>query len=57
MIEFGQRGNIKELVKYVQEFLIYCSVRDKENFTEKENLKKYVIIFEGFEKYYLEEIV
>ena len=139
--QFGQRGNIEYLVKYVQEFLMYCSVRDKENFTEKElkhvfqmmlaltaqyyvygeypagqgfadiyiqkstnslatyeavielkylnkekakkanikklvkeakeqitgyledkrlsqkeNLKKYVIIFEGFEKYYLEEI-
>ena len=140
-IQFGQKGNIEYLVKYVQEFLMYCSVRDKENFTEKElkhvfqmmlalttqyyvygeypagqgfadiylqkstnslatyeavielkylnkekarksnikrltkeakkqveryledkrlnqkeNLKKYVIIFEGFEKYYLEEI-
>ena len=141
IIQFGQRGNIEYLIKYVQEFLMYCSVRDKENFTEKElkhvfqmmlaltaqyyvygeypagqgfadiylqkstnslatyeavielkylnkekskkantkklvkeakeqmeryledkrlnqkeNLKKYVIIFEGFEKYYLEEI-
>ena len=139
--KFGEEANIEYLVKYVQEFLMYCSVRDKENFTErelkhvfqmmlaltaqyyvygeypagqgfadiyvqkstnslatyeavielkylnkekskkantkklvkeakeqlqryltdkrlgeKENLKKYVIIFEGFEKYYLEEI-
>ena len=139
--KFGEQANIEYLVKYVQEFLMYCSVRDKENFTEKElkhifqmmlaltaqyyvygeypagqgfadiylqkstnslatyeavielkylnkekarktnikklakeakeqvvryledkrlnqkeNLKKYVIIFEGFEKYYLEEI-
>lgn len=34
--QFGQKGNIEDLVKYVQEFLMYCSVRDKENFTEKE---------------------
>ena len=139
--KFGEDGDIEYLVKYVQEFLMYCSVRDKENMTEKElkhvfqmmlaltaqyyvygeypagqgfadiylqkstnslatyeavielkylnkekarksnikklvkeakeqlekyledkrlsekeNLKKYVIIFEGFEKYYLEEI-
>ena len=139
--KFGEDGDIEYLVKYVQEFLMYCSVRDKENITEKElkhvfqmmlaltaqyyvygeypagqgfadiylqkstnslatyeavielkylnkekarksnikklvkeakeqlekyledkrlsekeNLKKYVIIFEGFEKYYLEEI-
>ncbi len=34
--KFGEEANIEYLVKYVQEFLTYCSVRDKENFTEKE---------------------
>ena len=34
--KFGEEANIEYLVKYVQEFLMYCSARDKENFTEKE---------------------
>lgn len=38
IIELGQFGKIESLVKKVQEFLFYCSVRDKENFNEM-NLK------------------
>ena len=38
IVRLGQYGEIEELAKKVQEFLFYCSVRDKENFNEM-NLK------------------
>lgn len=38
IIKLGQYGEIEDLVEIVQEFLFYCSVRDKEKFTEM-NLK------------------
>ena len=38
IIQLGQYGKIEDLVKRVQEFLYYCSARDKENFNEL-NLK------------------
>ena len=53
MIEFGQKGNIEELVKYVQEFLIYCSVRDKENFTEKELKHVFQMMLAFTSQYYV----
>ena len=34
IIQLGQYGKIDDLVAKVQEFLFYCSVRDKENFNE-----------------------
>ena len=34
IIQLGQYGKIDDLVSKVQEFLFYCSVRDKENFNE-----------------------
>ena len=34
IIQLGQYGKIDDLVARVQEFLFYCSVRDKENFNE-----------------------
>ena len=38
IIQLGQYGKLDDLVEQVKEFLICCSVRDKENFTEM-NLK------------------
>ena len=53
--EVAKKSNVKKLIKTAKEQLENY-LRDK-RLVEKENLKKYVIIFEGFEKYYLEEIL
>ena len=38
IVLFAERGEIEKIVEKVQEFLMHCSVRDKENFNEM-NLK------------------
>ena len=47
---FSKDGEIEPITKVISNFLTYQSGRDREN------IKKYVIIFEGFDKYHVTEI-
>ena len=50
-----KKANIKKLKQQAQE-QIQRYLQDK-RMSNKENLKKYIVIFKGFEDYYIEEIV
>ena len=48
--KFNLKKSIKDAREQLERYL------DDKRMKEKENLKKFVIVFEGFDKYYIEEL-